>query len=146
MEPENLLHLLNETDQHLFVARLKRGDTFMEEYYQLQLVRSSAWNRSRAFFLAARNINAEEQARQEREKARKELEEQVCAPFTAAYLRGETPNPCVLCNPTVKLPSLLRVAERRGAEYIATGHYARIEARDGRFLLKKWMRSMKHFT
>ena len=58
---------------------------------------------------------------------RKELEERVCAPFTAAYLRGETPNPCVLCNPLVKFPALLREAERQGAAYIATGHYARSE-------------------
>ena len=58
---------------------------------------------------------------------RNELETQVCAPFTAAYLRGETPNPCVLCNPTVKLPALLQEAESLGAEYIATGHYARTE-------------------
>ena len=58
---------------------------------------------------------------------RTELEQQVCAPFTAAYLRGETPNPCVLCNPTVKLPSLLREADRQGAACIATGHYARTE-------------------
>ena len=58
---------------------------------------------------------------------RTELEAQVCAPFTAAYLRGETPNPCVLCNPLVKLPTLLREAESLGAEYIATGHYARTE-------------------
>lgn len=82
MEPENLLHLLNETDQHLFVARLKRGDTFMEEYYQLQLVRSSAWNRSRAFFLAARNINAEEQARQERDNMITGLAEDYEAVFS----------------------------------------------------------------
>ena len=58
---------------------------------------------------------------------RDELEERVCAPFTAAYLRGETPNPCVLCNPLVKFPALLREADRQGAEYIATGHYARAE-------------------
>ncbi len=58
---------------------------------------------------------------------RAELEAQVCAPFTAAYLRGETPNPCVLCNPQVKFPALLRQAEKEGAERIATGHYARCE-------------------
>ncbi|MBQ0134258.1 MAG: tRNA 2-thiouridine(34) synthase MnmA [Clostridiales bacterium] len=58
---------------------------------------------------------------------RAELEEHVCAPFAAAYLRGETPNPCVLCNPLVKFPSLLRLAEQQGAECIATGHYARAE-------------------
>ena len=55
------------------------------------------------------------------------LEEAVCTPFCAAYLRGETPNPCVLCNPAVKFRLLLEAAERCGAEAIATGHYARAE-------------------
>lgn len=62
---------------------------------------------------------------------RRELEENVCAPFAEAYLHGVTPNPCVLCNPKVKFPTLIRVAERIGAEYIATGHYARVEYDEG---------------
>ena len=56
-----------------------------------------------------------------------ELEEDVCRPFREAYLRGETPNPCVLCNPAVKMNFLLREADRIGAEKIATGHYVRSE-------------------
>jgi len=56
-----------------------------------------------------------------------ELEARVCGPFAASYLRGETPNPCILCNPTMKFPMLLREAERIGAELVATGHYARAE-------------------
>ena len=56
-----------------------------------------------------------------------ELEEKVCAPFCASYLRGETPNPCILCNPAVKFRALLETADRLGAEAIATGHYARAE-------------------
>ena len=55
------------------------------------------------------------------------LEEKVCRPFTESYLRGETPNPCVLCNPSVKFPMLLAEADRIGAERVATGHYARAE-------------------
>ena len=58
-----------------------------------------------------------------------ELEEKVCRCFTESYLRGETPNPCVLCNPSVKFPTLLAEADRIGAECVATGHYAR--AQDG---------------
>lgn len=58
---------------------------------------------------------------------RAELEEKVCAPFCESYLRGETPNPCVLCNPAVKFKTLLARADRLGAEAIATGHYARAE-------------------
>ena len=57
--------------------------------------------------------------------ARAELEEQVCRPFAEAYRRGETPSPCVLCNPAVKLRLLCEYADGLGIDYIATGHYAR---------------------
>lgn len=56
-----------------------------------------------------------------------ELEEKVCSSFTDSYLRGETPNPCILCNPSVKFKALLSYADEIGADYIATGHYARSE-------------------
>ncbi|MGI5936880.1 MAG: tRNA 2-thiouridine(34) synthase MnmA [Oscillospiraceae bacterium] len=59
-----------------------------------------------------------------------ELEQKVCTPFVQAYLRGETPNPCIMCNPLVKFKSLLEYAREIGAEHVATGHYARV--RDGR--------------
>ena len=57
------------------------------------------------------------------------LEETVCAAFDAAYRAGETPNPCILCNPTVKFRALLACADRLDAQWVATGHYAR--AADG---------------
>lgn len=63
----NILSLLDKEPQHLFVARLHRGDTFCEEYYQIQLVRSSSWTHNHAFYLAARNINEEESSRRERD-------------------------------------------------------------------------------
>ena len=53
------------------------------------------------------------------------LETHVCAPFAAAYLEGKTPNPCILCNPAVKFQALLACADALGAQYVATGHYAR---------------------
>ena len=53
------------------------------------------------------------------------LEERVCRPFAECYLRGETPNPCVICNPTLKFKSLIAEADALGAEFVATGHYAR---------------------
>ena len=59
--------------------------------------------------------------------SREAMETYVCAPFAAAYLHGETPNPCILCNPAVKFRALLDEARRIGAKYIATGHYARVE-------------------
>ena len=57
---------------------------------------------------------------------RSELELQVCAPFVEAYLRGETPNPCIICNPSVKFKALLGYADDIGADFVATGHYAKI--------------------
>ena len=58
---------------------------------------------------------------------RSEQEEKVCRPFVDAYLRGETPNPCILCNPKVKFKTLLEYADKIGAKYVSTGHYARAE-------------------
>lgn len=56
-----------------------------------------------------------------------ELEQFVCRPFENGYRNGNTPNPCIICNPSVKFRALLEHAERLGAEKIATGHYARTE-------------------
>lgn len=53
--------------------------------------------------------------------------ENVIDPFIDAYISGLTPNPCILCNRHIKIPYLLKEADKRGAEYIATGHYARVE-------------------
>jgi tRNA-specific 2-thiouridylase len=50
----------------------------------------------------------------------------VVAPFVDAYLGGETPSPCTACNRGVKLAELFAIADRLGAEKVATGHYARI--------------------
>src|SRR6185437_6900571 len=50
----------------------------------------------------------------------------VIDPFVDAYLAGETPSPCVSCNRSVKLRELFPLAERLGAAFVATGHYARV--------------------
>jgi tRNA-specific 2-thiouridylase len=52
--------------------------------------------------------------------------EKVIEPFIDAYTKGMTPNPCILCNRHIKFPYLLKEADRRGAEFISTGHYARV--------------------
>ena len=57
--------------------------------------------------------------------------------FVAEYLRGKTPNPCVRCNKKIKFGALFDLAEDLGADFLATGHYARITFEDGRFKLKK---------
>jgi tRNA-uridine 2-sulfurtransferase len=56
-----------------------------------------------------------------------EMEECIINKFTAEYLRGRTPNPCIDCNRYLKFGTLLRKARSIGFDYLATGHYARIE-------------------
>ncbi len=51
--------------------------------------------------------------------------------FVDEYFRGRTPNPCVMCNPLFKFRILTEWADRLGCAYIATGHYVRLEERDG---------------
>ncbi|MBM3133577.1 MAG: tRNA 2-thiouridine(34) synthase MnmA, partial [Chloroflexi bacterium] len=63
--------------------------------------------------------------------------EKVIADFCAEYARGRTPNPCVRCNQFVKFGPFLERAKALGADFIATGHYARIEREGERYLLKK---------
>jgi tRNA-specific 2-thiouridylase len=50
----------------------------------------------------------------------------VVKPFARDYVHGRTPNPCVACNRDFKLGTLLHWAREQGAEFVATGHYARI--------------------
>lgn len=54
------------------------------------------------------------------------FEENVINYFTAEYMRGRTPNPCIACNRYVKFQALLEKVRSMGADYIATGHYARL--------------------
>ena len=66
-----------------------------------------------------------------------DFKERVIDYFVAEYLRGKTPNPCIACNRYVKWESLLQKSLGIGADYIATGHYARIEKRNnGRYALR----------
>ena len=57
--------------------------------------------------------------------------------FVAEYCAGRTPNPCILCNPSTKFGLICQAAKEMGFDFIATGHYARIERENGRYLLKK---------
>ena len=64
--------------------------------------------------------------------------------FAQSYLQGRTPNPCINCNRYLKFGMLLDKALSEGADFVVTGHYARIEQReDGRWLLKKGVSEQK---
>lgn len=67
--------------------------------------------------------------------------------FVEEYLAGRTPNPCVMCNRYVKWEALLAWAEKMGADYVATGHYAQIEKLpNGRYTVKNSVTALKDQT
>lgn len=69
---------------------------------------------------------------------RKEFKENVIDYFIDEYLNGRTPNPCIACNRYVKWESLLKRSMDIGADYIATGHYARIDKlENGRYAIRR---------
>src|SRR5499425_1683352 len=72
-----------------------------------------------------------------------QFERTVIDYFAEEYKAGRTPNPCVMCNEKLKFGTLIRRARQLGAEYVATGHFARIEKGNGRYLLKRGRDSRK---
>lgn len=67
----------------------------------------------------------------------REYWERVFEYFLAEYKRGRTPNPDVLCNKEIKFAAFLDFAKKAGADYLATGHYARLKHADGVTYLQK---------
>ena len=63
--------------------------------------------------------------------------------FVAEYLHGRTPNPCVMCNREIKFDRLWQRAQALEADFVATGHYARIERDGGGFRLRRAVDSSK---
>ncbi|MDQ7029733.1 MAG: tRNA 2-thiouridine(34) synthase MnmA [Ardenticatenia bacterium] len=72
------------------------------------------------------------------------FKEAVVDPFVHEYLAGRTPNPCLHCNRVVRFTLLFNLARALGADYLATGHYARVRRdRDGRYHLLKGVDAQK---
>ena len=67
------------------------------------------------------------------------FKQKVIANFCEEYREGRTPNPCIRCNQYIKFDALLKKARQLGADYIATGHYAKIDydKQRKRYMLKK---------
>ncbi len=64
------------------------------------------------------------------------FKEKVIDYFVQEYVEGKTPNPCIACNKHIKFDEFLRRSKGIGADYVATGHYAKIQKnKDGRYLL-----------
>lgn len=78
---------------------------------------------------------------------KREFKVDVMDYFVAEYLKGRTPNPCIACNRYVKWEALLQRSLEIGADYIATGHYARIEKLpNGRYAIKNSVTAQKDQT
>jgi tRNA-specific 2-thiouridylase len=78
---------------------------------------------------------------------KQEFKKNVMDYFVAEYLKGRTPNPCIACNRYVKWEALLQRSLAIGADYIATGHYARIEQLlNGRYAIKNSVTAKKDQT
>lgn len=67
---------------------------------------------------------------------RDEFRDTIIKYFIDEYLAARTPNPCVMCNPTIKWGKLLQLADALGCERLATGHYARIGEKNGRYFIR----------
>ena len=78
---------------------------------------------------------------------RREFKEHVIDYFVQEYRNGRTPNPCIACNRFVKWEALLDRSLKIGADYIATGHYARVEQLpNGRFAIRNSVTAAKDQT
>lgn len=78
---------------------------------------------------------------------KQEFQQHVVDYFVEEYLQGRTPNPCIACNRYVKWESLLRRSMEIGADYIATGHYARVEQlSNGRYAIRNSVTAVKDQT
>ncbi len=75
-----------------------------------------------------------------------DLEEHIVRPFIDEYAQGRTPNPCVACNRFIKFGTLLDKVAALGFDFIATGHYAKIEGTGGRSILARSRESRKDQT
>lgn len=78
---------------------------------------------------------------------RVEFRKYVVDYFTSEYWKGRTPNPCVVCNRYVKWEALLRRSKEIGADYVATGHYARVDRlANGRYAIRNSATAAKDQT
>ncbi|OQB14603.1 MAG: tRNA-specific 2-thiouridylase MnmA [Firmicutes bacterium ADurb.Bin193] len=66
-----------------------------------------------------------------------EFKRDVIDYFISEYKNARTPNPCTVCNKRIKFDALLQKARGLGAKHVATGHYAKIAQKDGRYLLQR---------
>ncbi len=77
---------------------------------------------------------------------RKEFKDKVISDFINEYMIGHTPNPCVVCNKNIKFDKFLKTADEMGIKYVASGQYAKIDKRNGRYYVVKARNIIKDQT
>lgn len=77
---------------------------------------------------------------------RKEFKNQIVKYFVNSYISGLTPNPCALCNRTIKFKNIIDFADKIGVDKISTGHYALIKNKNGRYFVSQASDSWKDQT
>ncbi|NLA24705.1 MAG: tRNA 2-thiouridine(34) synthase MnmA, partial [Bacteroidales bacterium] len=75
--------------------------------------------------------------------AKDTFNETVIKNFISEYMSGRTPNPCVVCNKSIKWGVIIDEAKKHNCDFIATGHYARIGENKGRFFIKQGIDTSK---
>jgi tRNA-specific 2-thiouridylase len=73
----------------------------------------------------------------------KDFEDKIVSYFKNSYIKGLTPNPCLVCNPLIKFGLLLEEAEKRGIKKIATGHYVKTIVEENNIFIAKANDSLK---
>jgi tRNA-specific 2-thiouridylase len=100
------------------------------EVYGLHFLLSDSLSRTDARTAAVKHVGEHLEIPLELLDLRKTFRRCVIDPFVDTYLKGLTPNPCVVCNQKIKFEFLLDYAKQNGIDYIATGHYVRIGKKD----------------
>ncbi|MEG1981135.1 MAG: tRNA 2-thiouridine(34) synthase MnmA [Clostridia bacterium] len=69
--------------------------------------------------------------------ATEKFKEIIISNFVSTYLKGNTPNPCIICNPNIKFKFLYDYLIQNNFDYIATGHYSKVNCENNRFFIEK---------
>lgn len=122
--PKTLVALSGGVDSAVAAALLQMAG---HEVHALHFILPSSGSVIRQRNEKVRNIAGHLGTPLSTQDLRERFERDLIQPFVNAYMNGRTPNPCVLCNPTIKFKAMLDHASRNDFDFMATGHYVRIQ-------------------